>query len=151
MFMQCGFSASQAEKLAPALRAKVLEPKRYQLYPDAVPTLQALQRRGYESYILSNNYPELEEVVAALGLAPYFKKTLVSAQIGYDKPRREIFETALQTAGNPAKAYMIGDNPVDDIQGAKQAGFSTIVIHTPDAGEADYQAQQLSDILEILP
>ena len=49
---------------------------------------------------------------------------------------------------------MIGDNPVDDIQGAKQAGFETILVNDryPDynGGYADHICKTLTDMLDVL-
>lgn len=151
MFMRCGFSEEQAGRLAPALREKILRPENYTLYPDAVETLKELQRRGYQSYVLSNNYPELEEVVEALGLRPYLQGVLVSGQIGYEKPRIEIFEAARKAAGEPAEVWMVGDNPRDDIEGGRAAGFVTVAVHGKPAPAADYELENLRDVLELLP
>lgn len=41
----------------------------------------------------------------------------LSASVGYEKPRREIFGYSILKAGNPEIKYMIGDNPVADYQG----------------------------------
>lgn len=152
MFAQCGFSPAQAQRLAPALRAKILRAENYTLYPDAISTLQELQRRGYTSYILSNNFPELEDVVTALGLRPYLQGVLVSGLVGYEKPRPEIFAAARTAAGGPAGVWMIGDNPRDDIEGGHAAGFTTVAVHARrPAPAADYVVENLSDILPLLP
>lgn len=150
MLMNCGFSAQQAQRIAPHIRAEILKPHRYTLYPDAVSTLAALQRAGYESYILSNNFPELAQVVQGLGLRPYFKKVLVSGEIGYEKPRPEIFAVAREAADNPPQVWMIGDNPLDDIEGGHAAGFTTVAVHGRPAPVADYAVQELTDILPLL-
>lgn len=151
MFMQCGFTQSQAQLLAPALRGKVLQPQRYALYPDALNTLKELQRRGYESYILSNNYPELAPITDALGLTPYIKQVFVSGEIGYEKPRPEIFAVALQTVQPALQAWMIGDNMEDDITGGHSAGLVTVAVHGKRSPVADHQIDNLAEILELLP
>ncbi|MDL2294887.1 HAD family hydrolase [Ruminococcaceae bacterium OttesenSCG-928-D13] len=150
MFQRCGFTHAEAETLAPALREKVLQPARYQLFGDAVLTLKTLKARGYKSYILSNNFPELPEIVTALGLDSLFEQVLVSARIGYDKPRPEIFAHARVAAGQPQNPWMIGDNPVDDIAGGAAAGFTTVAVHGASAPEADHAIDELSELLALL-
>lgn len=150
MLVQCGFTEGQARKIAPQIRPKILQPARYQLAKDAVSTLQTLQKRGYQSYILSNNFPELADIVQALGLRPYFCKVLVSGRLGYDKPRKEIFDIARKAAGRPAECWMIGDNLQDDMEGGKNAGFTTLLVHKAPAPPADYAAPDLAGILKIL-
>lgn len=93
------------------------DPRAASAITDAISTLAELQRRGYRHVLVSNNFPELWQVAEALGLAPYFSAHIVSAQVGWDKPSPEIFRLALEAAGNPKQAIMIGDNPVDDVGG----------------------------------
>lgn len=151
MFIQCGFSRKQAEKIAPQIRGKILEPSRYPLYSEAIETLQTLQKRGYKSYILSNNFPELEEIIKKIGLRSYFQKIFVSGRIGYDKPHQEIFAKAKKYAGSPSNCWMIGDNLKDDVQGANEAGFTTVLANASAKSElADYTVQNLVQLLEIL-
>ncbi|MDL2219275.1 HAD family hydrolase [Ruminococcaceae bacterium OttesenSCG-928-O06] len=151
MFQSCGFTAAQAAAIAPRLREKVLQPHRYHLQPDALFTLKELQRRGYESHILSNNFPELAQMVKALGLVPYFGKVLVSGNVGYDKPRGEIFDAARSVAGQARALWMIGDNPVDDVAGGNAAGFVTVAANGAAAPDAAYQIPNLAGLLELLP
>lgn len=127
-------------------REYVIAPERYELYPDTVAVLKSTAQLGFEHYILSNNFPELWKLVETLGLAPYFSGHIVSALEGYEKPRKELFEIALERAGNPDTAVMIGDNPVADIQGAKEAGLSAILVHS----ERPEAAQTLSGIPQRL-
>ncbi len=151
MFLKCGFSQEKSEFMAPRVREKVLSAQRYTLYEDAIPTLKALQERGYRHYLLSNNYPELEALANQLGLAPYLSGTVVSGEVGYAKPRKEIFNFARSLAKNPPACYLIGDSPIDDIEGAKMAGFGTVYVH-PRPGQtakADYCVQTLNELLEV--
>ena len=66
----------------------------------------------------------------------------------------EIFDYARNLAGNPHKCIMIGDNPVDDIKGAKEAGFETILVndrHPDYSGEyADHICKTLTAMLDVL-
>lgn len=150
VLVRCGYSEEEARRIAPRVREKVLQPGRYTLWPDAKQTLETLAERGYENYILSNNFPELPRLAEQLGLAPLLSGTVVSGLVGFDKPRAEIFEYAQSLAGNPDEAWMIGDNPKDDIEGGRAAGFKTIAVHGATAG-ADYEVNELSEILNILP
>jgi len=126
---------------------KILDCKNYTLYENAEAVLRKCTEAGYKNYILSNNFPELPDVIKDLGLAQYFTDYFVSANIGYEKPRTEIFQHALKTAQFPKICFMIGDNPVADIQGGKSAGMKTILVHTNDVTSgADYQCENLPEI-----
>ncbi len=154
MYIDSGFTQEQAETMAPLIRPYVVNSKNHRLHDDAVSTLKELKKRGYKNYILSNNYPELPDMVQEMGLNKYFDGCVVSALVGYDKPRKEIFDYARQLAGNPAGCIMIGDNPVDDIKGAKIAGFTTILVndrHPDYTGDyCDYICKTLTDMLAVL-
>ncbi|TMR98815.1 HAD-IA family hydrolase [Nonomuraea basaltis] len=51
-----------------------------------------------------------------------------SSLAGWEKPRRRIFEAALEQAGWPERVWMIGDNPVADIAGAQASEIPGILV-----------------------
>ncbi len=112
------------------IRNMILDPGQYVLYEDTVSVLARCGKMGFSQYILSNNHPDLGRLLDALGLAPYFADTIVSGIIGFDKPRKEIFQYALEMAGNPGFCFMVGDNPYADGEGAKNAGIPALMVHT---------------------
>ncbi|MBR6610566.1 MAG: HAD-IA family hydrolase [Oscillospiraceae bacterium] len=154
MYIASGFEKHQAEKMAPLIRLYVVDINNHRLHDDALAVLSQLKERGYKNYILSNNFPELPQMVKDIGLDKYFDGCVVSAKIGFAKPRKEIFEYARNLAGNPEKCIMIGDNPVDDIKGAKENGFDTMLVnnrHPEYNGDyCDYICKTLTDMLNIL-
>jgi len=131
-------------------KSHILDAGSYTTYEDAAEVLRKCLDMGYKNYIVSNNYPELPLVVEGLGLAQYVDATIVSANIGYEKPRIEIFQYALEAAGFPDIRYMIGDNPIADIQGGKAAGMTTILVHSDIDSDADYTCKNLSEIPLLL-
>ena len=106
--------------------------------------------KGYKNYIISNNFPELIQVIHTFELAPYFTDYFISANIGFEKPRKEIFQLALERAVFPECCYMIGDNPLADILGGKTAGMKTILVHQEGRYEEDFNCKTLSEILRLL-
>ncbi len=154
MYINSGFEKYQAEDMAPKIRPYVVDIKNHRLHDDALAVLEELKYRGYRSFILSNNFPELPQMATDMGLDEYFAGCIVSARVGFDKPRNEIFDFAKDLAGNPEKCIMIGDSPVDDIKGAKMAGFDTILVNNryPDYnGEyTDHICKTLTDMLDVL-
>lgn len=150
VYEKAGVPREIARKASMDMRAEILKIENYRLYEDAFSTLLACQEKGYENYLVSNNYPELEQILKQLGLLPYFKGIVVSAVVGYDKPREEFFKIGLQMAGNPDICYMIGDNPNADVQGGKRMGMKTILVHRAGNGEEDYSFETLSAIPGVL-
>ena len=143
-------SKEDRERANSYFKSRILDSKHYTLFDDAVNVLSKCKELGYKNYILSNNYPELPLVIKDMGLDEYFSDYIVSANVGYDKPRIEIFQYALKLADFPDDCYMIGDNPVADIQGGKSAGMKTVLVHNQntDVSDADYICENLSEILD---
>ena len=144
-------SVSEAEKVNSAYKKRILSFTCYTVYDDAAVILEYCKKLGYHNYIISNNYPELPQAVEKLGLAQYFSGYMISADIGFEKPHSEIFRQAIAMADNPDICYMVGDNPVADIRGAKEVGMRTILVH-PARGpsqDADHNCECLMEIMEI--
>lgn len=111
-----------------ASRRIYLDPSGWDLDPEALPTLRTLAERGWSHVILSNFAPELPELVTALGLSSHVDHIFCSARIGLEKPSQHLFEHVRRTLLPGRAVWMIGDNPVADIEGGRTAGLSTIHI-----------------------
>ena len=123
----------------------------YKLYEDAKEVLAYCKALGYENYILSNNFPELSEVIDRMEIGEYITKCFLSANIGYEKPRCEIYQYVLSQLGDMDVCYMVGDNPITDIKAGNEAGLKTILVHNDvDDSEASYVCKSLSEIKDII-
>ena len=99
----------------------------WELIDGAVDALQLTAAAGYRNAILSNHGPELPHLVAALGLDSFVDRVFTSALIGVEKPNRLIFEHALTALGANGDSWMIGDNPIADVDGARAVGMQAIL------------------------
>lgn len=149
-YIYLGVDPDAADKASKMVRRIIKEKDNYKLYPDTIPTLKAVINKGHKNVILSNNYPDLTDVLKKLHLDTYFDNYIISAMVGYDKPRTEIFEIAKGLYPNDTDFIMIGDNPHADIIGGKNAGMKTILVHNEKNNTADYCFDNLQSILEIL-
>ena len=72
--------------------------------------------------------------------------------MGVNKPEERIFRIAEQAASFPSLIWMVGDNPIADIQGAKKAGWHTAYLAKPGASHAGAQVtvENLSQVLRYL-
>jgi len=98
--------------------------------PCASRTLKRLSG-GYSLALVSNfTYaPVIYAGVRKLGFSLYFNCILVSDDVGWRKPHPKIFEEALKRLGKSVdQAVFVGDNPMEDIQGAKGVGMKAIFI-----------------------
>lgn len=105
--------------------------------------VDTLELRPYAKTLLSNisencklglisNFtytPVIYVSLRKLGVNHFFNTVVVSEDIGWRKPHKRIFQTALQKLQVKAKeAVFIGDSPLEDIEGAKTAGMKTIFV-----------------------
>jgi putative hydrolase of the HAD superfamily len=147
-FEAVAIPAPRLPDLVRAARAAFLRPEGHRVYEDTRPVLEELRRLGWRHLVLSNHVPELGDLVAGLGLAPYFDAVLTSALTGYEKPHPEAFRLARESAGDPSRVWMVGDNPVADVGGAEQAGIPAILVRAE--GEAPRKASDLWGVVAIV-
>ena len=129
-------------------------------YPDAHNTLAALRDKGYRLGIIANQKLGTAERLASWGLRQYFDVIAASAELGYAKPDKKIFEKAFELAGCIAEeSVMVGDRLDNDIIPAKAIGMKTVCVKNGLAqyqgavlgkGVADYQIGSLAELLRIL-
>src|SRR3990170_5010693 len=101
----------------------------WHIFPDAYPTLTALQERGLIVGAVSNWVWNLPELLHALDLVQHFDFIAASARIGFEKPHQRIFEWALAEAGaDPATVIHVGDHVGADVEGARAVGIDGVLI-----------------------
>ncbi len=145
-----GVEGERAVAIARLAHGRIVDPRSYRLFEDTVEVLQHLGDRGWGHIILSNHVPELEEIASALGLDPLVKHCISSAVVGYEKPHPEVFRMALAAAGNPARVWMVGDNPVADVGGAEAVGLPAILVRIPRRDDVRYYAADLWEAAGII-
>ena len=145
-------------KLAHEIGAEFLRltNKYFCLMPDAERVVKYLAGK-YPLTIISNGFKEVQYYkFEHSGLAPYFTHTLISEEVGINKPQPGIFEIALERNGiTAAEALMIGDSYSSDIAGAKAAGIDQMWITNEGVKEltnegATYVVPKLTDVMEIV-
>ena len=129
-------------------------------YSDAHGTLVALIDKGYKLGIIANQKIGTAERLESWGLRQYFEVIAASAEIGYAKPDKEIFEKAFELARCTAEeSIMVGDRLDNDIIPAKALGMKTVWVKNGLAqyqdvvlgeGVADFVIYTLSDLLYVV-
>lgn len=97
-------------------------------FDDEVVALLSVLKSKYKVGLLSNaGGPGLRRILQEKGIEGIFDEIIISGEVGYIKPEREIFEIALQKLDVQAgEAIFIDDNP-QNIDGADQLGIHTIL------------------------
>lgn len=125
-----GISVERAAEVAALVRTQFTDPTQWQVFDDTLPVLRHLAELGWRHIVLSNHIPELPDLAAHLGIAEFTEGVITSASTGYEKPNALMYQHALEFARNPRQRWMVGDNPVADIEGAEAAGIPAILVRT---------------------
>ncbi len=99
----------------------------FELYEDAIPTLEILRARGLKLGLLSNSARDLDLFVEHHGLS--VDAVLTSRTHGKTKPHEAIFMRILELLDVRAdEAMMVGDTPDDDIDGSLAVGMRAVLV-----------------------
>jgi putative hydrolase of the HAD superfamily len=118
----------------------------FELYDDALPTLDALRSRGLKIGLLSNTARDLDEFVSHHGMR--VDAVLTSRAHGKTKPHETIFRRILELLDvTPDEAVMIGDTIEDDIEGARAVGMHALLLDRE--GRYGPEVEALDDLREV--
>lgn len=120
-------------------------------FPDAKRTLSTLQERGYRLGLISNTHWRISGNLRT-ELKKFFDVVTLSYEYGYAKPHPSIFLVTLNKMGTTASSCLhVGDDPIADIQGAKNVGMKTAFIKRGKMkAHADIQIERLSELTTLL-
>ena len=125
-------------------------PRKSNLMPNTLEVLDYLKQK-YSMTIITNGFYEVQSVkILNSGLHGYFDRIVTSGEAGCLKPHRGIFDYALDSAKvRGPESVMIGDNPVTDITGAKEAGIDQIYYNSRDCNDTTEPTFSINDLLEL--
>jgi HAD superfamily hydrolase (TIGR01509 family) len=104
------------------------DPATWELYPDVMPVLDDLRRRGLPLGIVSDTGWDYSEVLARHGIKDRFDAIVMSFEHGAMKPAPALFHSACDQLGvSPARTLMVGDNAWPD-GGAVTAGLPVLLL-----------------------
>jgi len=118
--------------------------------------ISVLHAQGYKLGLVSNGKTLFQERnFEALGVSDLFETVVVSEAVGLRKPEAGIFELACRNLGVlPSECVFVGDNPIADIEGAKNCGMFTVFLPSPQHDvciQADATCESLKDLLKVIP
>jgi putative hydrolase of the HAD superfamily len=93
------------------------------------PTLVELRRLGYKLVVVSNANGTVRQAFQRIGLFDLVDVIVDSAEEGFEKPDRRLFDVALRCAGaNHSRALHAGDIYHIDVAGARAAGLTPVLV-----------------------
>ncbi|HMJ48805.1 MAG TPA: YjjG family noncanonical pyrimidine nucleotidase [Ferruginibacter sp.] len=121
------------EQLAKELSSRFLEilPTKKEVFPETFEILTYLSDKKYTLHLITNGFEKTQwSKLRNSGLDRFFTHVITSEASNSLKPKKEIFEFALDKAkANLNESIMIGDNSDADIQGAINAGMDCIYVN----------------------
>lgn len=106
-------------------------PTKKLLFPHTIEILEYLTNKNYLLHLITNGFEKTQwSKLNNSGLGGYFKEVITSEGSNSLKPKKEIFDFAMEKAAALLpESIMIGDNLDADIQGAMNAGMDTVFVN----------------------
>lgn len=144
-FVALGFSQEIAKRAAAQIKPRILDANAYREFAGLKEILKNLRDAGWRQIVLSNNHPDLKLLVDSLGMSQFFDHVVTSGEVGFEKPRPEIFHFARDLCGADfEKSWMVGDSLKADCEGARGVNLRSILVHA----EAAWPLKA-KDLLEV--
>ncbi len=120
-------------------------------FPNVRRMLLMLRSEGYKLGLISNTHwrflPNLRKQ-----FEEFFDVMTLSYEHGYVKPHPSIFMTTLEKLGvTPNQSLHVGDDPIADIQGARNIGMKTVFVNRKEVKtNADIEVRRIAELTTFL-
>jgi HAD superfamily hydrolase (TIGR01549 family) len=157
-YFRPGFDLER-ERAARREAGQVFHLEKTDLYPDAIPAMEAVRDAGYFVGVAGNQPLAAEERLRSFGLPA---EVIVSSErLGVEKPSLVFFSHLADLASlDPSEIAYVGDRVDNDIVPAKEAGMMAIFIRRgpwghlhakrPEVDRADATIESLSELIEAV-
>ena len=132
-------------------------------YADAAETLRCL-RPHFRLGIITNGPATFQrEKIAAVALTDWFAEIVIDTEFGCPKPDPRVFAHAAERIGcAPHELLFVGNSREADVEGARNAGWTSVWLNAPDeptlptpadqaAGAPDYTIRCLTELQHLPP
>lgn len=112
-------------------------PNAWHVDPNAALVMKKLKRRGYILGLASNYDHRLRAVVAGLPALADLQHLVISSEVGWRKPAPEFFAALCREVSLPPGSVLyVGDDPINDYQGARDFGMAALIVSSSHPGGA---------------
>ena len=120
--LRCGYAEQMALE---AFEVFLAARNRVELFAEVPQSLQLLQRR-FRLFTASNGNADLVRI----GIAHWFERSIAAREVGVLKPHPAVFHKVIEATDlQPHEVLYVGDDPLADIEGARQAGMRAVWIN----------------------
>ncbi len=138
------------ETLAKKIKYEYMREDKWFLYPESRKVLEKLKEKNYKLNIITNHIPEFSQILNKLEIDRYFEKIYLSADIGYEKPNKEIFLKSLDFNSKNDINIMIGDNYQADIVGSENMGMISILVRKENIHKYNFYLKTLHELPSLI-
>ncbi|WP_251574663.1 YjjG family noncanonical pyrimidine nucleotidase [Limosilactobacillus agrestimuris] len=129
----------------------------HQLVPGTRTVMQYLKENNYSVYAVTNGQKLVQDKrLKDSQLLQYFSGIFISQIIGFQKPKKEMFDYVLaKINGQQTNTLMIGDSLSSDVQGGINAHLDTVwfnphSLHNPTRITPTFEIHRLTELKTIL-
>jgi putative hydrolase of the HAD superfamily len=127
-------------------------------YDFAIPVLKEIKNMGIKIALITNGTPELQYFkIKSLDMEDCFDEVIVSGETPYEKPDERIFQLMAEKLGiKTSEMLYIGDHPLNDIDGSRNAGCIPVWVKTtgtwifPEISKPDLQVETVEEIPQLI-
>lgn len=127
-------------------------------YAFTKPMLKTLRNKGLLLGIITNgDVPLQSKKIELLSFESEFDEILITGSIGIHKPEAEPFRVMAERLRlSPSELLYVGDNPLNDVEGSRNAGYTPVFVNTlghwsfPDIKKCEYMIENVSELPSLL-
>ena len=127
-------------------------------YPFTEPTLIRLKEMGLKLGIVTNGEHDLQwNKLRLLNFDYLFDEIVISGDVGVQKPESKPFEVMSEKLGiEPENLLYVGDNPLNDVEGSRKAGYIPVWVKTignwcfDDIEHCEYEVDTVAEIPDLV-
>ena len=127
-------------------------------YPFTEPTLIRLKEMGLKLGIVTNGEHDLQwNKLRLLNFDYLFDEIVISGDVGVQKPESKPFEVMSEKLGiEPENLLYVGDNPLNDVEGSRKAGYTPVWVKTignwcfDDIEHCEYEVDTVAEIPDLV-
>jgi putative hydrolase of the HAD superfamily len=106
------------------------QPSSWRVYPDTVKLIEGANQKGLKVILASNFDGRLRAIVGGFPELAGLHSLAISSELGWRKPAREFYHQIVkQLKLEPSTALSIGDDRVNDYEGALAAGLQAKLVN----------------------
>lgn len=125
--------------------------RKFCLFSDVEQALVDLSAGGYRLAVITNVTEDPTADLARVGIRDRFEGVIASCLVGCEKPDPHIFRAALETLGvEPHQVVHVGDQYEADVEGARAAGITSVLLDRHDLQEGRHP-NRIRSLTELAP